>query len=276
MKMRYYLFLLCLLHTVNLVAQESQSTDKKQSAKGSFYFSYGYNKDWFSKSDIHFQNHSGELNKTTNHYDNYDFTVYNVKSKDRPGYNGILKNDISIPQYSYRIGYLFGPKKNTGIEINFDHTKYVAVDRQTARIKGEIFGEYMDKDTVLAGWFHFEHTNGANFMMLNFVKHAEIWKTASGKSGLKGVAKIGGGIVIPKTDVTLFGERLDNKFHVAGYITGVETGLHLFIGNYFFTEATVKGSFANYTNVLVIGSGKANHHFFAYETILTAGVQISL
>ncbi|MCX6351785.1 MAG: hypothetical protein NTX03_07975, partial [Bacteroidetes bacterium] len=43
--------------------------------KGTFYAAWGYNKDYFSNSTIHFKNAGS---------DNYDFTLENLKAKDRP------------------------------------------------------------------------------------------------------------------------------------------------------------------------------------------------
>jgi hypothetical protein len=255
---------LIFLYTINNTASAESDPHKKN---GVFYFSWGYNKDWFSKSDIHFKN------SATNEY---DFTLYGVTAKDRPGFNQILTSDLSIPQYVYRLGY-YSSKLKAGIEINFDHAKYVMNQNQIAHLKGRISETYYDTDTVLSKEFvKFEHTNGANFLLLNFVKQHKFHETSNKKFSAGGIIKAGCGIVIPKTDVTLFGERLDNKFHVAGYIFALETGFHLQMFRNFFLEPTVKGSFANYVNVLTVGEGKANHHFFTLEAIFTAGIQFGL
>ena len=235
--------------------------------KGTFYISWGYNRDWFSKSDLHFYN---------NRSDNYDFVLYSVKAKDRPGFNHIPSIEISIPQYSYRFGYYFNNKHDLGVEINFDHSKYVMVQDQTVHMKGQIHGMELDKDTILQGDFlQFEHTNGANFLMCNFIKRKSFLRSENRKHWLSAVVKTGAGIMIPKTDVALFGSRLDNRFHIAGWLTGIETGLRYDVKHFFF-EPTVKGTFVNYTNVLTIGTGRANHHFWCLEAILTAGFQFPL
>lgn len=246
--------------------------------KGSFYFSWGYNKDWFSKSDLHFKNTSGEYNPVTGNYDSYDFTVYGAKAKDRPGFKDILRTDLTIPQYVYRLGYYFNNKRDLGIEINFDHTKYVMVDYQTLRVKGTIRGQAIDTDTLVSpkDFLKFEHTDGANFLMFNGIKRQRFLVSANKKYWLSGIIKLGAGIVIPKTDVTLFGERLNNRFHIAGYVTGVETGLRLDAFKYVFIEYTAKGTYANYLNVLVKGAGRANHSFWTFENILTLGIQFPL
>ena len=126
-----------------------------------FYFSWGYNKDYFSKSDIRFKNNGS---------DNYDFKILNCKAVDRPGFKSIFNTDISIPQYVYRLGYYFKKKSQFGIELNFDHSKYIVYDNQTLRVTGQIRGRAIDKDTLVTNEFvHLEHTNGANFLMANML-----------------------------------------------------------------------------------------------------------
>ena len=271
MKQVFLLSLFFLLCTSALFSQEEACNcpGGVKKGKGSFYGAWGYNRDWYSGSDIHFHNNGS---------DNYDFTLYDVKAKDRSGFSDILRNtlEITIPQYVYRFGYYFNNKHDLGVELNFDHAKYVMVQDQEVHIKGQIHGTVLDKDTVLYNEFlRFEHTNGANFMMGNFLKRKNLFRSSNNKHWLSAIVKTGVGIVIPKTDVTIFGNRLDNRFHIAGWIAGVETGLR-YDFKHFFMEATAKGTFANYADVLVIGTGKANHHFFTFEAIACAGYQIGL
>nr|MBA3971987.1 hypothetical protein [Bacteroidota bacterium] len=182
--------------------------------------------------------------------------------------------DLTIPQYVYRLGYFFNDKY--GIEINFDHVKYVMNDYQTLRVKGTIHGKYIDKDTTISpvDFLRFEHTDGANFLMLNFMRRLQLFQSKNNKHKLSAIGKIGGGIVIPRTDVTLFGNRVDNRFHIAGYCAGTEVGIRYEAYKYFFMEYTGKGVFANYTKVLTVGSGEAHHYFWTFENILVLGVQI--
>jgi hypothetical protein len=238
---------------------------------------WGYNKDWHSKSDIHFKNTSGDYNPVTHSYDSYDFTLYDVKAKDLPGFKKIINRDISIPQYNYRLGYFFNDKHDLGIEINFDHTKYIMLGGQRVHLKGTIHEHYYDQDTLINPKFlAFEHTNGANFLMVNMVKRHHFLVSKNKKHWLSTIIKAGGGIVIPKTDVTLFGQRLDNRFHIAGCIFGMETGIRYDAFKHFFIEYTAKGTWADYTNVLVIGKGKANHSFFTLQNILMLGFQFPI
>lgn len=239
-----------------------------KSGKGSFYITWGYNLDWYGKSNLHFKG---------NDFGGYDFTLYKAKAHDNPGLGYILNSDISIPQYVYRVGYYFNNKSLTGIEIAFDHSKYIMTQNQKVRVKGTIQGEVMDKDTIVGSDFlKFEHTNGANFLMANFIKRYCLYTSENKKHRLQLVMKAGAGIVIPKTDVTLFGQRLDNRFHIAGYVVGLDAGLRYDLFRYAFIETSLKGVFANYTNVLTVGDGRAHHHFFAGEYIFAAGFQIGI
>jgi hypothetical protein len=245
-------------------AQETALKPKKE--RGVFYFAWGYNRDYFSRSSIHFKNNGD---------DNYDFTLHQVRATDKPNYSKILSKDFSIPQYSYRIGYYFSKNKKRGIEINFDHAKYVMVPDQTARVSGQIRGVALDKDTLITDHFvHFEHTNGANFLMINYLYRFPVWASANGKHAFGVVTKSGAGIVIPKTDVTLFDTRVDNVFHIAGYIVGEELAMRFDFCKHGFTELSAKGAFANYTNSLAVGTGRANHYFFSGEFIFTVGFQL--
>jgi hypothetical protein len=266
-----FFFLISFSRPVGLAKEDCNCPGGIKKGKGTLYASWGYNRDWFSQSDLHFKDNGS---------DDYNFILYNVKAKDRSGFNLLLKTaahgDISIPQYNYRLGYYFNSKHDIGIEISFDHAKYVMVQDQQVHIKGQIHGIGMDKDTLLGiDFLKFEHTNGANFLMGNFLKRQNFFHSANNKHWISAIIKTGAGIMIPKTDVTLFGTRLDNKFHIAGWLAGIEPGLR-YDYRHFFVEATVKGSFVDYTDVLTVGTGKANHRFWCFEAILTAGIQFGL
>jgi len=252
----------------------SQSDTIKISTKKNpkIYLSWGYTRAWYSKSSIHFADHSGKFNEHRGKPDNYDFTIYDATAKDRPDFDAIKDViNVTIPQFVGRVGYMFNSK--WGIEMNYDHTKYVVTDGQRLHVKGEIDGVPIDKDITMGGNFlHFEHTDGANFWMMNAVRKFELYKPT--KNFIASVVlKPGAGVVYPRTDVTIFGERLNNRWHAAGWIVGVESGLRIEFLQHGLFEFVGKGTFADYTNCLVLGkgNGKANHHFFAGQLTATIG-----
>ncbi len=261
-------------------AQNNTETKAKKN-KFTYYLSWGYNKCWHTNSNIHFQNLNGKVNPKTGLVDYYDFTIYNATAHDRPNYEGIkdIKN-LTIPQYNIRFGIYFNDKLNTGIEISFDHTKYVMGDYQKLRLIGQIYGVPINKDTLIDPdkFLHFEHTDGANFLLVNFMKRFNICKSKKDWFNLSVVSKYGVGIVIPRTDVRLFGNRINNKFHIAGAVVGVEVGLRATLLKYTFVELTSRGTYAYYVNSLVQGkqNGVAQHRFATLQAILTAGIQVKL
>jgi hypothetical protein len=231
------------------------------------YLQWGYNLDKYSKSDIHLKDG-----------DHYDFTIVGATATDKPDFDGLLTNPLqfTIPQYSYRIGIYTNKERTEALEFNYDHTKYVMRDNQFLRIKGTMHGEPFDRDTVITRDFvHFEHTNGANFYHINYVRCFNFLDNKKkDRKLLSVVAKGGAGVVIPKTDVTIMGKQLDNRFHVAGYVISAESGIRYYPTRKLFLELTGKGGFANYTNVLTIGNGRANHHFWYGEVIGLIGYDI--
>src|ERR1043165_787794 len=107
--------------------------------------------------------------------------------------------------------------------------------------------------------------------MLNIMKRHQLLHSKDNKHLLYGIVKAGAGPVIPRTDVTMFGEHINNCFHIAGYCAGIETGFRYEAFRHVYLEYTAKGAFANYKNVLAYGPGRAHHYFWTFENILTLG-----
>lgn len=267
------LVLFILMHWFfSLSAQEQQPPSDlchcpsmAKAGKGTFYLTYGYNLDWFTKSDIHFRDLTTE---------NYDFTLYNVKAEDRPGLKDYFHQNLTIPQYSYRFGYFLNDKNDLGFEINYDHVKYIAIQDQQLHIKGQIHGEYFDKDTTLAeNFIRYEHTNGANYLMINGVKRLNFLHAKNELHWLSGMFRAGGGIVLPRSDTWLWGHHRNDSYHIAGYVLGIDVGLRYDFLKHFFMETSGKGAFANYTNIYLWEKGRANQHWFSFEYIFAIGFQ---
>ncbi len=277
--MRFSIFLsLIFLSSFSFAQTDAVTTNtiSSKKKKGNFYIMWGYTRATFSKSTIHFKDNSNTYYPETDRTHEYDFTIYNAVAHDKPDFQGIKDPvNITIPQFVVHAGYYFNNKKDFGIEINYDHTKYVVDDYQRIHIKGEFNGNYVDKDTTLnpTNLLHFEHTDGANFWMVNFIKRWKFYEPSK-RFNVGWVVKPGLGIVVPRTDVTMLGTRLNNDWHVAGWIVGVESGLRVEFLRHGVFEFVAKGAFADYTNSLVLGkgNGQASHHFFAGQLTMTLGV----
>ena len=257
----------------------------KKKKKMTVYFSWGYNREVYSKSDIHFKSAGNPAKEATQGpaYSAYDFTIYNAKAHDKSDFDHIAGNledviNLTIPQFSGLIGFYFNNAKDEGFEFNYDHAKYVVTDGQTFHIKGTMLGQQVDTDTSFSRQdFHFEHTDGANFVMANYMKRWKLYESKTGASNFAITFKPGVGVVYPRTDCTIFGDRINNSWHVAGFIAGVETGFRAELFKHLCIELTGKAAYADYLWCFVHykGNGQASQRFGTLVANLNVGYQFS-
>jgi hypothetical protein len=192
-----------------------------------------------------------------------------VKGRDEGG----LKFD-EAPQFSYTIGYYF-TNARLGIEYQYDHIKYFVRQNQVVHLKGNIGNEQLDQDTAInPDFFQLEHSDGGNYAMINIVK----WKpltTPNHKITLDLMLKAGMGLVNPKTNSTILGKHRDDKYHISGYVCGVESGLRLNVSKYFFATASFKCAWANYDHFL-IWNGYGKQQWFSGQFNYLLGCKFPL
>jgi hypothetical protein len=236
---------------------------KKPKRKGEFYLSWGYNTEWYTNSNIHVSQPS--LGN--------DYTFENMQGHDHKGWDdGLFTKAISIPQYNYRLGYIFNEEKGLGFEINFDHTKFIASD-QNAHIKGRLFNHPVDSTIAYneANGFFYYLNNGANFLLFNLVKRWHLYASASENIKIDFLGKAGVGPVIPHVENSFFGDKNDPHFQLGGWNIGVEGALRATFFKYVFLEYTNKLDYARYSG-LRIYEGTAKQAFGTYEMILNLGL----
>ena len=236
------------------------------------YIQWGYNTEWYTKSNINFKMANGD-----------QFLLKKAKAHDKPDLRAIIDvpGQISIPQYNYRLGFYLNKTRTKAIEINFDHIKYVVTDGQKVRVTGIIDGKKVDGDSILnpASFLHFEHTDGGNLLHINYVEQKSLLNNkANTRSLINSIWKIGAGINIPRTDFTYRGDRLNNRFHVAGYNISAEAGARYYPFKKFFIEGTGKTGYVRYVNALANTTtqkgNRATHGFGYFELIGTVGYDI--
>ncbi|MCX6213374.1 hypothetical protein [Spirosoma sp.] len=246
----------CLTQTT--FAQQSSQPFEASKQSGSFYFTWGYNREWYTTSTIHFRN-------TTT--DNYDFTFINAKAHDRPDLHDFYKIDnLTVPQYDMNAGYFFNDKHDLGIELSWDHLKYIVTDNQVIHVQGQIRGHQIDKDTLVTPDFvHLQHTNGNNYLMLNLIKRKKLWHAKN--LDLTAIGKVGGGPLISYTISAILGNDQEGPFHYHGMVAALSAGLRLDILRYFFLQSDFQGAWADYTNTRLGGDqqGLATHHFYSLQ-----------
>lgn len=241
----------------------TQAQTKKKEKKGEFYFSWGYNKEWYTHSDVTVS--QPELQTK--------YTMKSVHSHDHIGWDeGIFSIPISIPQYNYRIGYFFNRKKGWAFEINFDHTKHIIQDGQQIEVKGMLNGRPVDSTINFSktNGFYYYLNNGANFLLFNIVKRWNWWEAKNSWFKLDALAKAGVGPVIPHVENSLFGQHNDAGFQLGGWNMGFEGALRGTFWKHVYLEFANKLDYASYSGLKVY-KGTASQAFGTYELILNLG-----
>lgn len=236
--------------------------------RGDLYFSWGYNTEWYTRSNLHIKQPG--LNN--------DYTFKRIKAHDRVGWDQqLFKKGLTIPQYNYRLGYFFNQEKGWGIEINFDHTKYVVEEGQDAVIRGKLNGKMVDTAVsfVKDDGFYYFLNNGANFLLFNLVKSQNLFSTKDGNLRLQFLGKAGIGPVIPHVENSLFGNANKPHFQLGGWNAGVEAALKASFFRYMYLEYSNKLDYARYSH-LKIYEGTAKQAFGTYEMVLSLGANLPL
>jgi hypothetical protein len=228
-----------------------------------FYFYWGYNRSIFSRSNIHV------------HGKGYDFTVYNVKSKDHPENPSLVyvkPSTFSIPQFNVRAGYFI--TKRWALSLGYDHMKYIMVNDQRANVSGVITqaasekyaGTYLNKPMIISyDFLKFEHTDGLNVITLDLEHHLPLWNSKNNKWKLNATMGIGSGGVLPRSDVRVLGYGLNNRFHWAGTVWTGKAGLRINGFKRFFFQTEVRGGYISLPSVLVHNEAADRaDHFFSY------------
>lgn len=229
-----------------------------KSKSGTFYFALGSHVAGYTHSDIYLKSNNSD----------FDFVLQNVKGTD----DKFLKSTGGAMQYDYKFGYYFN-KKNFGIEYNFDHVKYFAKHDQTVKTVGTVNGQKVDESLPITTYVqNFEHSNGGNYITLNFVKWKDLAMSKDQKRVLNLLYKAGAGVVLPKTNSTVMNKQRDDTYNVAGYVLALEGGLRYNFLKNVYVESSLKGAFANYSHIL-IADGTGHQHWFSGQFLVMAGFQ---
>jgi len=255
---------LLLIIGINLLGTGYTQEETSNSNKNKVFIYWGWNRGYYSKSDIHF---TGQ---------NYDFTLEKVIAKDRqtkfaldPYFNPVR---ITIPQTNFKAGFFFHEKYN--ISFGVDHMKYVMQQDQTVRISGYIDASdtiynksYQEESIVLTHDFlKFEHTDGLNYVNVELNRFDNVLTLFSDKFpiGINLTEGIGIGALYPKTNAKLMNFEQNDEFHVAGYGISSKVGIDISFLKHFFFRFEGKAGYINMPDIRTTPNkeDKASQHFF--------------
>lgn len=238
--------------------------------KGKWSFYYGYNRASYSQSDYHLTGN------------NYDFKLKQVVAHDAQSSIDVSPYLIpwgwSVPQNNIRFGYFI--TDNFSVSIGNDHMKYVMDKNQTVDFEGTIAtGEGHDRSgsgtqKLTDDFLSFEHTDGLNFVSLEFEHFFNLWKNAKSSRALSLFWGPGLAIMYPKTNAILFNRGRNDKFHLAGTGYSLKLGIEFNITERYFTRLVAKHGHINMPDVRLTASAddKLSQEFDFKETYLVFGV----
>ena len=278
MKIQHYILLILTgLITVPSVAQDAAPDSETKTNKGRIYVFWGWNRNWYTNSDIHF---SG---------DNYNFTLDDVHAQDRQSKIGLYPyfnpSTITIPQTNLRIGYFVSDKID--LSIGVDHMKYIMPNGQTVGITGSINddsdydGTYNQDEIKLSkNFLFFEHSDGLNYLNAEITRNDDLlalFNSSPKKIQLHSLVGFGLGALMPKTNATLWNNERNDDFHFAGYGFGAKIGLNVTFFDYFFLRTEYKAGFIDMPDIRTSPdvSDKASQHFFFTQFDVAFGFTIN-
>lgn len=257
--------LLILISIQDLVAASAAtwSNDSK------FYIYWGYNRGWFSRSDIHFEG------------DGYSFELSDLKATDRQSEftfkNYFYFEQWSVPQTNIKAGYFINDRLS--VSLGFDHMKYVMVRDQNSNITGSIHvgnstydGDYQERPMqVTKDFLTFEHTNGLNYVFAEINRHDPLIER--GKITVNSLLGISPALLRPRTDVYFLGQHGPNIFHNAGYGINAKAGLDIRFFHHLSLVTEVKAGWINMPWIRATANGhdRAAQHFGFFQANLQVG-----
>ncbi len=266
-------FILLLCTSINAFSQ-NQSVPQGMNNKGKFYVYWGWNRGFYSLSDIRFQEKD------------FDFTLYQVYARDHPTHfdfkNYFSPFRVTIPQVNFRVGYFID--NHYSISGGFDHMKYVMEPNQVVKITGHISntetlydGTYENEDITLKKDFvQFEHTNGLNYLNVDFRRFDQIFDWNKVKINI--TEGLGTGILLPRTNTTLFETQHNDSYHLSGYgINGI-VALNVGLFKFLFIQSELKYGYINMPDVKISHDNADNgsQNFFFTQANLLFGATFSL
>jgi hypothetical protein len=257
-------------------AQDNASSFVRFFHDAEWYFSWGYNKEFFTNSDIHVSQPS--LGN--------DFTIHGVQGQDSlQGSSDIFTPDLFGPQYNIRIGRFIDDARTIALEFSLDHTKYNSIVGQTANVTGTIGGVPTNANYQLINNFFSEQLhNGANHVMINAVYRYPLIGKTNETLSVAAIAKAGIGVMLPHTSDTILGNTnnvgtktasnaiglTNGWWQLNGWTTGVEAGFRVVLYKPVYLELTDKLAYA-YLGDLPAYMGTLQHSLWMDEIILSIG-----
>lgn len=234
--MKKHVLFMLLIFLSPLAIGQVKHKKKNSTAAGTLFFYWGYNRSYYTHSDIRFVGPE------------YDFKLKNVAASDRPDafrFNVYFNPaTITVPQYTARLGYYF--KDKWAISFGVDHFKYVMNDRNDVLLDGFIgtdvdtnwSGNYTDEPVVTnRELFHYENTNGCNFLRFEITRSFDLYELGRNREFVL-TANLGAstGPILTYNDLNFAQVHTFCTPSISGYGLSLNGGLRMEFFRHFFLQ----------------------------------------
>ena len=268
-----FAFIFALLASDAAAQQELAIPDAKQR----FYATWGYNRAYYNRSDIHFQ---GE---------GFDFTLKQVVATDVPEEwdAKVYLNPVmfTVPQFNFRLGYFLNDKVT--ISGGWDHMKYKLLGNQVVRIDGFIDPQVFEEDAgkyndelfqVTPGFMAYEHSDGFNFVRIGLERREEFWHSNNEQFSASVIPGISAGFMFPWTDFTFMGSRYRNWVHLSGWGVSGTLAARFEWRDLLFIQGQAQFGYSHMGDILLQNeaSSRADQSIVFFERSLSLGAYIPI
>ena len=224
---------------------------KKSFAKGAIFAHWGYNRSYYSRSDINFRGAG------------YDFTIGGCEAEDKPEpfsldtYFNIKK--LTVPQFNLRIGYVF--KHHWAISLGYDHLKYILKDNTPYTLTGQI-NPGIDNETNWSGsynnqpiitdeeTFHYENSDGLNYIRAELTRIDQWFREKkSAWFGFSSLLGFGAGPLLSVNDFTFAGQKTTQTTSLSGIAASAHLDFRLELFRHFYIQPGASAGYMLQNNV---------------------------
>ena len=271
-----YIVLFLLIPFTFCAQRYNRPKPKKSYAKGAIFAQWGYNRSYYSKSDINFIGTG------------YNFTIAGCEAEDRPeafSFDSYLNiKNLSVPQFNFRIGYLY--KHHWAISLGYDHMKYVLRHNIPYTLTGQI-NPGVDNTTNWSGYylnepinteestFHYENTNGLNYIRAE-ISRIDQWYREKNSAwfGLSSMLGFGAGTILSFNDFTFAGVKTVKTSSLSGLAASGHVDVRFEFFKHFYIQPGASAGYMLQNNVKTRPgdyNAIASHRFGYLEYHVVAG-----
>ncbi len=245
--MKYFVLSILLICSAIVHAQRR----KVSTNKGTVFVQWGYNRAHYTESNLRVVGPG------------YDLTLSGAKAVDRPepfsakAYFDLT--NITVPQFNFRAGYYY--KDKWAFSFGYDHMKYVFNENNKVTLSGTIepgidtisnwSGTYTGQAiTTNYNHFHYENTNGMNFIRFELMRSFPLYTPKSTKNfSITGNLGVSAGTILSVNDFNFLGKFDRVTYSISGYGLAATSSLRFEFFKHFFLQSSLNSGFVHQLKV---------------------------